>query len=166
MAVGIFAGSFDPFTVGHLDIVKRASGIFEEVYVAVLTNSKKTSVFTKDERVKQICNAVEDEEICNVSAISFEGLLVDCAKSVGATCTIRGVRSPTDFDYEYIMAQTNKYLCGELETVVLLARPEYLHISSSIVKELGIHSTSIKGLVPEINESIVAERLKEYGRKR
>ncbi|MDO4568242.1 MAG: pantetheine-phosphate adenylyltransferase [Clostridia bacterium] len=164
MATGIFAGSFDPFTTGHLDIVERAARVFSEVYVAVLNNSQKRCAFSPQERVAQVDRAVS--ALPNVSVISFNGLLVECMREHNIDCTIRGIRSAADFDYERGMAQVNSQLWPEMDTVVFLARPRYMHISSSIVKELASYGACIDGLVPKVNESEIVERMRNNGRER
>ncbi len=157
--IGIYAGSFDPFTMGHLDIVERASSLFDEVIVALLTNQAKRPVFTLEERLKMLENAIGETSCTNVRTGTFDGLLVDYAAQVGARFLIRGLRSAVDFEYERQIDTMNRRLSG-IETVYLLADAKYGFLSSSIVKEVGIMGGSIDGLVPEINRNIIVERLR------
>jgi pantetheine-phosphate adenylyltransferase len=157
--IGIYAGSFDPFTMGHLDIVERASPLFDEVIVALLTNQAKSPVFTLEERIRMLEAAVGETDCTNVRTGTFDGLLVDYAAQVGAKFLIRGLRSAVDFEYERQIDTMNRRLSG-IETVYLLADAKYGFLSSSIVKEVGSLGGSIDGLVPEINRNIIVERVR------
>ena len=143
----IFAGSFDPITNGHLDIIIRASKIFDELYVGALNNPNKKCLFNFDERIKLIEECTE--MLGNVKVVSFEGLLVNYCKENDINSLVRGIRSSADVDYELQMAHMNKELCPEIETVILPTNPKYSYISSSLVKEVLMFDADIKNLVPK-----------------
>lgn len=156
MKAAIYPGSFDPVTYGHLDIIKRASEIFDELTVSVLNNKTKTPLFSVEERVKMLEEATKD--LPNVTVDSFSGLLIDYAKSKGVHVAIRGLRAITDFEYELQIAQTNrKFSGGELDTVFLTTSLEYAYLSSTTVKEIASFNGDISQCVPPI----VAERIYE-----
>lgn len=162
--IAVFAGSFDPFTVGHLDIVKRASALFDEVYVLLAVNASKKYLFDEKVRVEMVRKAVEN--IPNVKVDSFDGLTVDFAKRVGAKYLVRGIRGASDVDYEQTVAWNNRVLCPECETVFLSSAPEHLMVCSSVVRELlksgiaGDEAGQIK-LAKYVPEVIVSLLLKE-----
>lgn len=147
MAVAIYPGSFDPVTNGHLDIIKRASGLFDKLYVGVLSNSSKNPLFSIDNRVTMIKEAVGD--IPNIEVVSYNGLLVDYCKTNNITAIVRGLRAITDFDYELQIAQTNRVMEPSIDTVFLTTSLEYAYLSSSIVKEIASYHGKIDKLVPE-----------------
>ena len=159
MTVGVYPGSFDPFTVGHLDVLTSAAGLFDLVYVAVLHNVDKRPTFTVKERMKMIQNVLATEKLQNVRCGTFDGLLVEYARSVGATHIVRGLRATSDFEYEFQIDAVNRHLDSSLRTVYFMASPGHSFLSSSNVKEIGLWGGSIKGLVPAINEDIIRERL-------
>ena len=148
MKTAIYPGSFDPVTYGHLDIIKRASGLTDRLIVAVLNNSAKNSLFSIDERVKMIEDVVSDYE--NVSVASFNGLTIDFASSVGADIIIRGLRAVSDFEYELQIAQTNHVERSNIETVFLTTSLEYSYLSSTVVKEFARYGADISKFVPDI----------------
>ena len=148
MSKAIYPGTFDPMTVGHLDIIKRASAIFEEVTVAILVNPDKSPLFSVEERVRMIKEAVKD--FPNVKVDFFSGLLVEYAKLHDINVSVRGLRTPTDFEYELPTAQFNQLLSHDIvETCFLATRPEFAHISSSAVRQVAKFKGDIKGLVPD-----------------
>ena len=161
MKIAVYPGSFDPVTLGHLDIIKRASKMFDEVIVAVMCNSAKTPLFSLDERVKMLQESVKD--LSNVKIESFSGLLIDYCKSADIHIVIRGLRAITDFEYELQIAQTNKELShNQVDTVFLTTSLEYSYLSSSVVKEIASYNGDISPCVPEF----IAERLyQKYGFK-
>lgn len=159
MKRAVFSGSFDPFTNGHLDILLRASKLFDEVCVAVLMNTSKTPVFTPRERVDMIIDVLACNELANVRVDSFSGLLVDYMRSVDAKYIVRGLRSAADYEYEAPIDVVNKRLYCEAETVFLISDPGLSYISSSFVREIGSLGGDIKGLVPDIICKKIAERL-------
>jgi pantetheine-phosphate adenylyltransferase len=151
----IFPGSFDPITNGHLDLIKRASLMFDEVIVALLTNSSKQGFFTLEEKIILTKKAVAD--IKNVSVISAKDeLTVEVAKRLHADVMIRGVRSVKDFEYEQEIALINKQLAPEIETVLLLANPQYSVVSSSMIKEIAKFGGTIENFVcPEVQQALL-----------
>ena len=144
--IAVVPGSFDPVTVGHLDIIHRASAMFDKVIVAVMVNASKSPVFTSEERVDMIKEVTKGIE--NVTVESFKGLLVDFAKSQGATVIIKGLRTVADFEYEFQMALLNKALNPEYETMFMMTDSKYSYISSSMVKELAGFKGDLSGIVP------------------
>ena len=148
MRTAVYPGSFDPITNGHLDIIKRTSKIYDKVIVGVLNNpSKKTPMFSVEERIEMINSVIADIE--NVEVDSFTGLLVDFAKTKEAQVIVKGLRTVADFEYELQMALLNKALNPEYETVFLMTDTKYSYISSSMVKELAGFNGDLTGLVPE-----------------
>ena len=138
MRIAVYPGSFDPITNGHLDIIERASRVYDKVIVGVLSNKSKTPLFTAKERVDMIGQVTGD--MPNVEVDTFDGLLVDFAKSKGATVIVKGLRTVADFEYEFQMALLNKALYPEYETMFMMTNSKYSYISSSMVKELaGFH---------------------------
>ena len=161
MKIAVYPGSFDPVTFGHLDIINRASKMFDEVIVAVMCNSAKTPLFSLDERVKMLQESVKD--LSNVKIESFSGLLIDYCKSADIHIVIRGLRAITDFEYELQIAQTNKELShNQVDTVFLTTSLRYSYLSSSVVKEIACYNGDISPCVPEF----IADRLyQKYGFK-
>ncbi len=159
MKIGVYPGSFDPFTVGHLDVLRNAAGLFDTVYVAVLNNSAKKPVFSVEERLEMLERMIADERLTNVKAASFGGLLVDFAKQIGAQYIIRGLRAITDFEYEFQIDAVNRHLNPEIRTVYFMANPAHSFLSSSNVREIGEMGGSIEGLVPQCNYHYLRERL-------
>ena len=161
MKITVYPGSFDPVTFGHLDIINRASKMFDEVIVAVMCNSAKTPLFSLDERVKMLQESVKD--LSNVKIESFSGLLIDYCKSADIHIVIRGLRAITDFEYELQIAQTNKELShNQVDTVFLTTSLKYSYLSSSVVKEIASYNGDISPCVPDF----IADRLyQKYGFK-
>ncbi len=157
--VGIYPGSFDPVTLGHLDIIERSSKMFDKLIVGVLHNPNKKALFSADERVKMIRSVTG--HLCNVEVTSFEGLSVDFARSVGAHVLVRGLRAVTDFEYELQMAQTNHAICPEIDTIFLTTNLRYAYLSSSIVKEVAYFDGNIEMFVPAVILPLVKEKLME-----
>ena len=150
-------GTFDPITVGHLDVITRASQLVDEVIVAVAESVKKKPLFTLEERVTLAEEATRDLD--NVRVVPFDGLLVDFAHEVGATAVVKGLRAITDFEYEFQMAALNYRQAPQLETVFVTASPGNTYISSSIVKELASMGGSVEGMVPPIVEEALRAKL-------
>lgn len=142
----IYPGSFDPLTLGHVDIIERGSALFDKIVVAVLRNIEKSPVFTLEERIEMLQEAFKDRP--NVEADSFSGLLVDYTKSKGASAIVRGVRAISDFEYEFQMALMNRRLAPSIETVFMMPAEEYSYVSSRLVKEVAELGGSVTGLVP------------------
>ena len=161
MKTAVYPGSFDPVTLGHLDIIRRASMMFDEVIVAVMCNSAKSPLFTLDERVKMIQESVKD--LPNVRVESFGGLLIDYCKENQIHIIIRGLRAITDFEYELQIAQINRELSHhQVDTVFLTTSLEYSYLSSSVVKEIASYNGDITTCVPEF---IADELYRKYGFK-
>ena len=156
----VYPGSFDPVTNGHIDIISRAAKQFDEVIIGVLRNSAKTPLFSVDERVKLIEDAVKD--FPNVSVKSFNGLSVNFVKECGATAIIRGLRATTDFEYELQMAQMNRVLEHSIDTMFFITNLRYAYLSSSIVKEVALHGGDISLLVPKHVEDALHEKYAEH----
>lgn len=146
MIKAIYPGSFDPVTLGHLDIIQRAARNCDELIVGVLNNKSKSPLFTVEERVAMLKDVVRN--IPNVRIMAFSGLLVDFAREQGAHCIIRGLRAITDFEYELQMAQTNSILNKEIDTMFLTASNDYSYLSSTTVKEIASFGGDIKQFVP------------------
>ena len=155
MLRAIYPGSFDPVTRGHMDIIERASKTVDHLIVGVLVNSAKSPLFTVEERVALLKQVTA--QYPNVEIRSFEGLLVDFARASGAHILIRGLRAVTDFEYELQMAQTNRVIAPEIDTIFLTTNLKYSYLSSSIVKEIAEFNGDIK----EFLHPIVVERVKE-----
>lgn len=147
MTRAIYPGSFDPVTLGHLDIIKRAAKIVDELIVSVLNNNSKSPLFSVEKRVKMLEEVVKD--IPNVKVMSFEGLLVDFAKSVDANVIVRGLRAVTDFEYELQMSQTNSVLNSDIDTIFFTTSLKYAYLSSSTVKEAAYFGADISKFVPQ-----------------
>lgn len=147
MRIGVYPGSFDPLTNGHLDIIRRASKLFDHLIVAVLVNdAKKNAIFTMEERVELIQKCTGGLQ--NVEVGMFNGLLVDFVKQNHAVAIVKGLRAVSDYEYELQMAALNKYIDNEVETIFLMADIQNSFLSSSVVKELARHGGDIRGLVP------------------
>ena len=158
MTKAIYPGSFDPVTYGHIDIIKRAASIFDELTVAVLNNKTKSPLFSVGERVKML------QEVCmdfpNVHIDSFSGLLADYASASGANVVIRGLRAVTDFEYELQMAQTNRKIEDSVDTVFLTTSLEYAYLSSTTVREVASFGRDVSQFVPPAVAAKVVEKLK------
>lgn len=157
MKRAIYPGSFDPITNGHLDVLKRALKVFDEVIVLVAVNANKKSKFTSSERVEMIKEATKD--LKGVSVDSTEGLSVDYAKKHGANCLIRGLRAVTDFEYEFSLSATNEFIDPSIDMVFFMSHSETTFISSSSIDELYNKGIDISKLVPE---SVVKMYKKKY----
>ena len=161
MSIAIYPGSFDPITNGHLDIIERTSQMFDEVIIAVLNNSAKSPLFSARERVQLIEKSISGLKNCR--AVHFDGLLVDFAKEQKASAIIKGLRTISDFEYEYQMALLNKKLNANIETLFMATNANYSYISSSVVKEIASLGGDFSDLVPhEIYEDV--KRKIEKGR--
>lgn len=147
MRVAVCPGSFDPVTMGHLDVFERASRMSDQVIVAVLINKKKSSLFTLEERIEMLTEATA--HLPNVSVDSFYGLLVDYCRDHNVNAIVKGLRAVSDFDYELQMAQMN-YRLTQVETCFISTNPLYSYLSSSLVKEVATHGGNVRGLVPEV----------------
>ena len=149
-------GTFDPVTNGHLDIIERSSRHFGRLVAAVLQNPAKEPLFSLDERVAILKEAVAD--FPNVEVDSFSGLLVDFAKTRGAAVIVKGLRAVTDFEYELQMAHMNRHLT-DVETFFMMADPQWSYVSSSLIKEVARHGADVSGLLPEVARERLLEKL-------
>ncbi len=158
MKIAICPGSFDPVTLGHLDIISRASGLFDKVIVAVLCNMEKNPSFTVEERMELLRQVTAKYD--NVEVDSFEGLLVDYAREKGAVAVVKGLRAVSDFEYEFQMSMINKKLYADVETVYLNTSQDYMYLSSSVVKQIASFGGDISNFVPEIIHDKIVDRLR------
>ena len=162
MRIGIYPGSFDPVTLGHIDIIMRSSKLFDKLYIGVLNNNKKDALFTANERVEMLKSVTKD--IKNVEVEAFDGLLVDYAMIKEATAIIRGLRAVTDFEYELQLAQTNHKLQPKVDTVFLTTSVEYSYLSSSIVKEIATYNGDVsKFLTENVSEALHNKLMEKNG---
>lgn len=149
MKIGIYPGSFDPITLGHLDIIVRASGLVDKLVIGVLRNNAKKPLFTAEERVELIERVIrENTKLQSVEVVAFEGLLIEFARQQKASIIVRGLRAITDFEYELQIAQTNHRLDAKVDTVFFTTSVEYSYLSSSAVKEIASFGGDISGFVP------------------
>ncbi len=158
MKLGIYPGTFDPLTNGHLDLIERGLRIFDEIIVAVAPSPKKQPLFTLEERLRIIGEAVKDCK--NVRIEAFNGLLVDYVREGGGIAIIRGLRAVSDFEYELQMALMNRRLDMNIETVFMMPSEEYSFLTSTIIKEVASFGGSVKGLVPEAVEKALKKKFK------
>ena len=163
MKTAVYPGTFDPVTYGHLDVILRASKLFDRVIVGVLHNSSKSPLFSVEERVNILKKATQD--IPNVEVRSFSGLAVDFAKECQAHTIVRGLRAITDFEYELQMAQTNRVLEPEVDTTFLITSLEYAYLSSTTVKEAAYFGADISKFAPEYVVEKVREKFAQKGNK-
>jgi pantetheine-phosphate adenylyltransferase len=155
--IAIYPGSFDPPTNGHLDLIQRGSKIFEELVVAILRNSEKSPMFSVAERLEMLRSLTAD--LKNVRIDTFNGLMVEYAKSIDAVCILRGIRAISDYEYELQMALMNRKLEPTLETVFMMPADKYSYVSSRLVREVAQAGGPVKGLVPEVVEQKLREKL-------
>ncbi len=147
MTKALYPGTFDPITKGHIDIIKRASSLFDELYIAIMINPRKKCTFSVEEREELIKKCVCD--LSNVHVVSDSNLTVRLAKKLGCKVLIRGIRAIADYEYELSQATSNMILDDKIETVFLVARPEYSFLSSSIAKEIAVFDGDISNFIPE-----------------
>jgi pantetheine-phosphate adenylyltransferase len=157
MLRAIYPGSFDPVTFGHIDIIERAARISDELIVGVLQNKAKTPLFSVEERVIMLREVTK--HLKNVKIIPFEGLLIEFAKQMDAKVIVRGLRAITDFEYELSMAQTNRILAPDIDTMFLITSLEYAYLSSTTVKEVAAYDASIEQFVPPVVSEALRKKL-------
>lgn len=161
MKIGIYPGSFDPITLGHLDIIVRASGLVDKLVIGVLKNNAKKPLFSAEERVEFIERVIrENTNLKTVQVIAFDGLLIDFARQQKASIIVRGLRAITDFEYELQIAQTNHKLDASVDTVFFTTSVEYSYLSSSAVKEIASFGGNINQFVPECIVQSVYDKYK------
>ena len=159
--IAVYPGSFDPITNGHVDIIKRGLGVFDELIVLIAHNPNKKTLFSVEERVAMIQEVIRDYK--NVRVDSFDGLLVDYVKVAGANVILRGLRALSDFEYEFQLALINRRLNRDVETIFLMTGYKWFYTSSTIINEAASLGGSVKGLVPEIVNQKLVEK---YSSKR
>lgn len=159
MNSGIYPGSFDPVTYGHLDIIKRAAAVMDHLIVAVLKNNGKTPLFSVDERVNMLKAVTKDME--NVEVMSFSGLLVKFAKEHDVKVIVRGLRAVTDFEYELLMSQTNRVMDPDIDTIFFTTDLDYAYLSSSTVREIASYGGDISKFVPPYVEDFIKKKLED-----
>ncbi len=159
MKKAIYPGTFDPITNGHIDIIKRAVSIYDEVLVSVVKNPSKDTLFSYQERIALVKEAVKD--IKGAKAEGFDGLVIDFARKRKIRVIIRGLRMISDFEYEFQMALTNRNLASEVETIFLMPHPEYSFVSSRLIKEAALLGADLKKFLPKV----VLEALKKKTKK-
>ena len=161
--VGVYPGTFDPLTLGHLDIIRRGAKLVDRLVIGVTTNASKSPMFSTEERVATVLR--ETAGLAGVSVTTFDSLLMDFAEAQSATMIVRGLRAVADFEYEYQMAGMNQQLNDRIETVFLMADVSLQPIASRLVKEIALYGGAIHKFVPAAVEAEVAARVKVIGRK-
>ena len=158
--IAVYPGSFDPFTVGHLDIAERASELFDELVIAVVHNPNKTPMFSLDDRVELVEQSLSEAGLQGIRVVALEsGLLVDLCTDVGADVIVKGARSATDVDFEFPMAQINRELTG-IETAILISAPELSHVSSSLVRQLAQNGGDVRKYVAKPVQKLIEKKFK------
>ncbi len=157
----VYPGTFDPVTNGHLSLIERACGLFDELYVAVALNAGKNPFFEFEERIRLIERSISRQSYAKqVKVVGFDGLLADLARHVKANAIVRGLRAVSDFEYEFQMALMNRKLAREAETVFLMPALSWVYLSSTIVRDVAIHGGDVKGLVPTPVQREFTKKLK------
>lgn len=159
MKIALYPGSFDPITLGHLDIIKRAAKVFDKLIIGVLNNNKKSPLFSVEERVNMLTEVTKD--IPNVCVDSFSGLTINFAEQLDATVIVRGLRAITDFEFELQMSQTNNKLNANVDTMFFTTNVEYAYLSSTTVKEIAFFGGDFEQFVPEYVAPLIKQRSKE-----
>ena len=159
MRRAIYPGSFDPITNGHLDIIDRATMIFDELIIAITSSTSKKGMFSLDERLSMVKSIVKDNK--KIKVMIFEGLLIDFAKNYQSSIIIRGLRVLSDFEYEFKMALMNRSLDSNINTLFMMPHEKYTHISSSLVKEVAILGGDISQYVPQIVQDKLFKKVKD-----
>ena len=158
--IAVYPGSFDPFTVGHLDIAERASELFDELVIAVVHNPNKTPMFSLVDRVELVEQTLSEAGLSGIRVVALEsGLLVDLCTDVGADVIVKGARSATDVDFEFPMAQINRELTG-IETAILISAPELSHVSSSLVRQLAQNGGDVRKYVAKPVQKLIEKKFK------
>ena len=158
MKIGVYPGTFDPITNGHLDIIKRAHQLFDKLYIVVPVNMGKSALFTTEERVELIKEVLKD--LNDIEVVATDKLTVDFASSVNATAMVRGLRMVSDFDYELQLATINKKLNSQIETVFIMSSHEFSFLSSSAVKEIAKFGGDVSSFVPDVVNTALKNKYK------
>lgn len=159
MAIAIYPGSFDPITNGHIDIVRRARKLFSKLYISVVANPHKSPFFSVEERVEITKAALLEAGINGLEVVSYDGLLIDCARDHSADAIVRGLRANSDFEYEFQMALTNRELAPEFESVFFMTAKKFSFLSSSVVKEICMYGGDVSTFVPKsVEDALKAKR--------
>lgn len=162
--IAVYPGTFDPVTYGHIDLIKRASNIFDKVIVAVAHSHSKGALFSVEERVSMLKDAVKG--IRNVAIDDFDGLVVDYVKKKGSNVMIRGLRMISDFEYEFQMALTNRKLAGDIETIFMMPHEDYSYVSSKLIKEAASLGADVGNFIPPKAKAALKEKLRKERRPR
>jgi pantetheine-phosphate adenylyltransferase len=163
--IGVYPGTFDPITLGHMDVIERGAKLVDELIIGVTTNAAKSPMFSDDERIEMVKREVAALGNSNIRVVGFNSLLMDFAESQGASVVIRGVRGVTDFEYEYQLTGMNRQLNENIETVFLMAAVSLQPIASRLVKEIALYGGEIgKFVTPSVRDDVVA-RVEKLGRK-
>ena len=163
--IGVYPGTFDPITLGHMDIIRRGAKLVDELVIGVTTNAAKSPMFSDDERIAMVEREVAAIGDASIRVVGFDSLLMDFAESLGATTVIRGIRGVTDFEYEYQLTGMNRQLNNRVETVFLMADVSLQPIASRLVKEIALYGGEIgKFVTPTVRDEVVA-RVEQLGRK-
>ena len=157
MKVAVYPGSFDPITLGHVDIIQRTRAVFDHVVVLVANSASKKYLFSVEERKRLIEESLSDKD--GVTVDIFEGLTVDYLKKNNQKVIIRGIRAVADFEYELVMANMNKQLAPDIETMIVFANPKYHYVASRVIKEVALHKGRLSGFVPEVVEKALKKKL-------
>jgi pantetheine-phosphate adenylyltransferase len=159
--IGVYPGTFDPITLGHMDIIERGAKLVDELIIGVTTNAAKSPMFADEERIAIVAREAAAMGICNVRVVGFNSLLVDFAKAQGASVVIRGIRGVTDFEYEYQLTGMNRQLNDQIETVFLMADVALQPIASRLVKEIALYGGDIsKFVTPKVHDEVKARSAK------
>ncbi len=159
--IAIYPGTFDPITLGHLDIIKRSSKIFDKVIVTVAVNPKKAPLFSADERMEMILDAIDD--LSNVSVEKFDGLLVDFARNNNASVIVRGLRAISDFEYEFQMALMNRHMAEDITTVFLMPHEKFTYLNSTVIKNVANLGADIQKFTTKFVAGKLAEKFIKKG---
>ena len=163
--IAVYPGSFDPITLGHLNVIKRASALFDKVIVCVMVNSEKNGLFTRDERVELIRRVLNGANLSNVEVDSSQILVAHYAKEKGARTLIKGLRAVSDYESEVQMAMVNQKLNHQLDTLFFPSNEKYTYLSSTVVKEMARYGADLSDFVPREIIADIQERIQEKGRK-